>query len=304
MIDTSADAGIPGVLKRLGIPGLADIHVHFLPEPMLLKVWDYFDRATENYGRDWPVAYRLPEAERLDVLRGFGLRAIPALTYPHKPGMARWLNDWSAGFAAAHADVVPCATFFPEESAGADVARALAAGARLFKAHVQVGRYDPGHPLLRPVWEQIEAAGVPVVIHAGSAPLPGRFTGVEPVRRVLRDHPDLCLVIAHMGMSEYHAFADLAEEYRNVHLDTTMFATDFTEHVSPMPADYPRRLPGLAAKIVLGTDFPNIPYPYFHQLEALGRLGLGDDWMRAVLWDNGARLLGLPAPGGSPALDS
>jgi predicted TIM-barrel fold metal-dependent hydrolase len=46
---------------------------------------------------------------------------------------------------------------------------------------------------------------------------------------------------------------------------------------------------------VLGSDFPSIPYPYAHQLAALARLGLGDDWLRAVLWSNGARLFGLEA---------
>jgi hypothetical protein len=46
-------------------------------------------------------------------------------------------------------------------------------------------------------------------------------------------------------------------------------------------------------RVVLGTDFPNIPYRYGHQLEALRRTGLDDDWLRAVLWHNGTRLLGL-----------
>jgi predicted TIM-barrel fold metal-dependent hydrolase len=55
------------------------------------------------------------------------------------------------------------------------------------------------------------------------------------------------------------------------------------------------RLSGLRDRIVLGSDFPNIPYAYAHQLEALTRLDLGDDWLRAVLWENGARLLDLPA---------
>jgi predicted TIM-barrel fold metal-dependent hydrolase len=45
---------------------------------------------------------------------------------------------------------------------------------------------------------------------------------------------------------------------------------------------------------VLGTDFPNTPYAYSHQIEALARLGFGDAWLRGVLHDNGARLIGLP----------
>ena len=110
---------------------------------------------------------------------------------------------------------------------------------------------------------------------------------------LLRRHPDLVLVVAHLGMSEYHAFADLAEAYDGVHLDTTMAGTDFTEQFAPVPAGYVTRLADLHAKVVLGSDFPNFPYAYAHQLEALDRLELGDDWMRAVLWENGARLMGV-----------
>jgi predicted TIM-barrel fold metal-dependent hydrolase len=52
------------------------------------------------------------------------------------------------------------------------------------------------------------------------------------------------------------------------------------------------RLVDLQDRILLGSDFPSIPYPYLHQLESLERLGLGDDWLRAVCWHNGAALFG------------
>jgi len=53
-------------------------------------------------------------------------------------------------------------------------------------------------------------------------------------------------------------------------------------------------LPGLVAdRILLGSDFPNIPYPFVHQLQALARLDLGSAWLRLVCHDNAARLLGL-----------
>ena len=58
---------------------------------------------------------------------------------------------------------------------------------------------------------------------------------------------------------------------------------------------------GLAGKVLLGSDFPNIPYPYAEQLAGLARLGLGDDWLRAVCWENAARLFGLAAIGPGPA---
>ncbi len=291
------DADIPDYLRSLRIPALADIHVHFLPEAMLQKVWAYFDGAEKHYGAPWPITYRFDEATRLAVLRGFGVRSIPALTYPHKPGMARWLNEWNADFARRVPDAVHCGTLYPEPDVGSYVAEALAAGARLFKMHVQVGAYAPDDEQLDPAWSLLSDAAVPVVIHAGSAPLPGEFTGSERVARVLAKHPQLTLVIAHAGMPEYHEFADLVERYDNVHLDTTMVATDFTDRFAPLPDGYVARLAELEDRVVLGSDYPNIPYPYAHQLAALARLDLGDGWMRKVLWDNGARLLSDPAAG-------
>jgi predicted TIM-barrel fold metal-dependent hydrolase len=290
----ASDEEIPRFLAELGLPGLADLHVHFLPEPMLTRVWAYFDRAEESYGSPWPIHYRLPEADRLARLRGFGVRAIPALSYPHKPDMAAWLNQWSADFARRVPDAVHCATLYPEPDTGAYVRQALQDGARLFKVHLQVGRFAATDLLLADAWAALEDAGTPVVIHAGSAPLPGPHTGPEGIRGLLDAHPNLALVIAHLGMTEYHAFADLAEQYPRVYLDTTLAATDLANRFAPFPPGYTDRLGALADRVVLGTDFPNIPHPYAHQLDALARLGLGADWLRSVLWHNGARLLGLP----------
>jgi uncharacterized protein len=77
-----------------------------------------------------------------------------------------------------------------------------------------------------------------------------------------------------------------------VHLDTTMAFTGFLEHLAPFPAALRPRLAAVADRILLGTDFPNIPYPYLHQLEALARLEFGAPWLRAACHDNAARLLG------------
>jgi predicted TIM-barrel fold metal-dependent hydrolase len=77
-----------------------------------------------------------------------------------------------------------------------------------------------------------------------------------------------------------------------------MFATDFTERLMPFDRSLLPRLGRLRDKVLLGSDFPAIPYSYAHQLAALSRLGLGDDWLRAVLWHNGARLFGVDPAGG------
>jgi predicted TIM-barrel fold metal-dependent hydrolase len=247
-------------------------------------------------GVEWPIAYRTDEQDRLDRLRAMGVLAFPSLVYPHRPDMAAWLNAWATDFASAHADVLHTATFYPEPSAASYVEQALSRGVRIFKVHLQVGAYDPRDPLLDPVWGMLADAGVPAIVHCGSGPAPGPFTGPGPFGEVMARHPRLRPVVAHMGMPEYAEFLDLARRYDGVHLDTTMAFTDFTEQLSPFPPDLRPQLAELGERIVLGTDFPNTPYPYSHQLEALVRLDLGDDWLRGVLHHNGARLLGASAP--------
>ena len=272
--------------ERLGLPGIIDIHTHFMPERVLRKVWAYFDSAGPLTGMEWPIEYRYDEDERLALLRSFGVRRFTSMLYPHRSGMAAWLNGWAAGFADRVPDCLHTATFFPEDGVEKYVREAVEAGARVFKAHVQVGAYDPNDPLLDPVWGLLAEAGIPVVTHCGSGPAPGLHTGPAPVARLLARHPRLRLVVAHLGMPEYAEFLALAETYPEVRLDTTMAFTDFTQGVSPFPAAERGRLDALGDRILLGTDFPNIPYPYAHQLHALERLELGDDWLRAVCHGN------------------
>jgi predicted TIM-barrel fold metal-dependent hydrolase len=285
---------VRGIWESLGLPGLVDVHTHFMPKRVMDKVWQYFDAAGPLVGRTWPVIYRTDEAERLTLLRSFGVRAFTSLVYPHKPAMAEWLNQWAAQFAAETPDCLATATFYPEPGAPDYVAAAIEAGARVFKAHVQVGGYDPADPLLDGVWGMLADARIPVVIHCGSGPQPGTHTGPDPVRAVLANHPRLRLIVAHMGMPEYVDFLDLCEQYGDVHLDTTMAFTPFTEELMPFPQEAYPRLLDMSERILFGSDFPNIPYAYLEALTVLTRLdGVDDGWLRGVLHDNGALLFGL-----------
>jgi len=286
-----ADNDVPGVWEGLGLPGILDVHVHFMPEQVLRKVWAYFDGA--GYGVDWKISYRGDDDDRLDRLRRLGVRRFPSLIYPHKPGMAAWLNDWADDFAEHTPEVWKTFTFYPEPSAAAYVRTALERGAEIGKVHLQVGAYDPRDPLLDEVWGMCADSGVPLITHCAGSPVPGPFTGPGPISQVIARHPTLKIVVAHMGMPEHAEFLDLALAHDEVRMDTTMAFTDFGIVSNPVDrADLPR-LRDLQTKILFGSDFPNIPYDYGHAVEAVRRLDLGDDWCRDVLWHNASRLLGV-----------
>jgi uncharacterized protein len=284
------DADVPAFCRALGVPGLADVHVHFLPRRLLRRVWEYFDVAGPLVGTAWPIRYRWPDEQRVAHLRALGVLAYSALAYAHRPGMAADLNAWTLEFARATPGCLPSATFYPEPGVVDYVQAALDAGARVFKVHLQVGGFPADEPRLRPVWGLLAEAGVPVATP---------HTGPAPFAALLARYRRLTAIVAHLGAPDYEPFLDLAETCERVALDTTMAFTPFFERLTPFPA---RALPrlralGLAGKVLLGSDFPNIPYAYAEQIAGLVRLGLGDPWLRAVCWENAAHLFGLTVTG-------
>ena len=220
---------------------------------------------------------RCPVDERLAVLDRLGVRAFPTLPYPHKAGhgglaqrlVGRVRRGRPAG--AAVGDLL-------SRAGGAVLRRRGAASAApgSSRCTCRSGGFDPRHPLLDAglgaAGGDRDAGRHPLRLGSAaraSTPGPSRSPGC------CERYPRLQLVIAHLGMPEYRDFLDLAERYERVHLDTTMFATDFTERLMPFDrADLPR-LAALRDKVLLGSDFPSIPYAYAHQLAGAAPAGSG-----------------------------
>ena len=106
------------------------------------------------------------------------------------------------------------------------------------------------------------------------------------------------MVLAHAGLPDYLGALDLVHRHERVHIDTTMVGTAFTERTTPVPEDWAARLVDVADRVVYGSDFPNIPYGAHEQVAAVAGWAaaddrLGADFLRAVLHDTPARLLGL-----------
>ncbi len=83
-----------------------------------------------------------------------------------------------------------------------------------------------------------------------------------------------------------------------MYLDTTIVGTAFTQRICPLPGDWPARLVRVyrRANVVLGTEFPRIPYDYAEQLAAIASWAAADDrlgepFLRRVLHDTPAALL-------------
>ena len=176
------------------------------------------------------------------------------MLYPHKPGMAEWLNAWAADFAARTPECLHTATFFPEP--GCAYVGGRSRGGPGLQGHPG-RRLRPADPLLDAVWGTLAEAGVPVVTHCGSGPAAGRFTGPEPIARGWRAIPAAAGRRA-LRAAGVRRVPDLAERTRGF-FDTTMAFTAFIEAPRPFPLP---NCPGCGTRRpdTLGTDFPNIPY--------------------------------------------
>jgi uncharacterized protein len=287
------DAEVASFVRELGLPGIVDIHVHLLPHRLQQAVWAYFDRLDDP---PWPVTYRDGEAERLATLRELGVCAHTALAYAHKPGVARWCNEHTLAAADAHPQIVPTFTFHPEEGVESYVDAAIGRGGRIAKVHLQVGRFHTTDPRLTPVWSRLEDERIPAVIHASAVygvDGGGEFCGPDAIRALLDAHPDLLVIVAHLGMPDHVGFLDLADEAPTLRLDTSMTLTD-PPYGPPFPTSLLPRLAAMHDRLLFGSDFPTIPHRYAAQVRGLAQLELDPTGLRRVLHDNAAELLDLP----------
>jgi len=283
-----SDAEVGEFARSLGIPGIFDIHVHFMPEPVQEAVWRHFD----SLPRPWGIRYRSNEGERLRTLAGLGVTRHTALAYAHKPGMAAWLNDYTLDLGACHSQVVPCFTFYPEPEAEDYVKDALRRDGRLAKIHLQVGKFSPSEPQLDGVWEELARMGIPVVIHAGAVKDGSggeEWCGMEPVRRLLRQHPDLIVILAHLGAPDYEDAVALAQEFPELLFDSAMVLVEGERFRYPrVLLEFVRSSPH---RILFGSDFPSFPHQYAAQVQGVTRHADGPEWLRHVLWENATSLL-------------
>ncbi|HET9773060.1 MAG TPA: amidohydrolase family protein [Acidimicrobiia bacterium] len=286
-----SDDDLPGLAADLGLPGLFDVHAHFMPDRMQAAVWRHFDDLSDP---PWPILYRFDEDERMARLAKLGIVRHTALAYAHRPGVAAWLNEHTLGLAARHPQVVPTFTLYPEPEVAEYVAAALAAGGRCLKIHLQVGKFDLSDPLLTEAWTLLEQARTPIVIHLGAVDDGSggeEFCGPMPLLRLLDRHPGLRPVVAHLGAPNAAELFDYAGELPELRWDTAMAVVPTTQIWTP-PAAVVERIGELGDRILFGSDYPTIPRAVADQVAALVSFNHGDAWLRSVLWENGAALFG------------
>ncbi len=262
-----------------------DAHTHLHPPRLFAAIRRWFDEHT-----DWNLRGPVEPGAVVAALRAAAVERFAFFSYAHRPGMARDLNRWLRDAGAAFPDGIPLGTVHPaDDDPVAIVDEACGEwGFAGVKLHVQVQRFYPDDPRMRDVYGHLVALDRVLVIHVGTGPHTNEFTGVARFARVLERLPTLRATICHMGAFETRASLRLLDRYPNLYLDTTMAltpaSTPFTG-IDPgvvRDADLVRH----ADRILFGSDFPNLPYPYEEEVRGLWARDLPLPVYQRIFYEN------------------
>jgi uncharacterized protein len=253
-----------------------------------------------GYFKTQPVSYTVDE-----LATYYRERNMAAVTFivdvkdrPEDP--ARPTNEEVAVRAAANADVIIAfASIDPNRgAAGVREAKRLIEefGVRGFKFHPSIQAFQPNDRLAYPLYEVIEAAGLPALFHTGQSGSGAGQRGGGGVRLayanpmftddVAVDFPDLPIVLAHPSFPWQEEALAVALHKPQVYIDLSGWSP---KYFPPILVQYTNTL--LKDKMLFGTDFPVLTPERW--MADLAKTSVRDEVKPGLFKHNAARLLGL-----------
>ena len=275
-----------------------DFHVHLSTPDWLDGSMAGYVEAAEAYFRS--SVSRQSLAELAAFYRGLEVRAVllawDAETATGRPPVP---NETVAAACRDYPDVFTgLGSVDPHkgEAAVAEVENIAALGLRGVKFHPSLQAFAPDDPRYWPIFAACERHGLLALFHTGTSGIGARQPGGQGVRidlahplkldPVAAAHPELAMVAAHFGWPWHMDLIAMALHKTNVYIDISGWAP------RRVPAEVVRELRGrLSGQFLWGSDYPFIAPE--RCLSELAELDLPDEVMRAVLYDNAARVLRL-----------
>lgn len=162
-------------------------------------------------------------------------------------------------------------------------------GAKGLKLHPNFQRVYPNDPENFELYEEYALYQLPLIMHSGLTGREGffgsgrKFASLEFLETIPRNFPNIPLVLAHAGISQYKQGIALAQKYQNVYLE-----------LSGQPARHIRQALSAVGvnRLLFGTD-----WPFWNQAFALQAVRQATKDERTakhqILYENAKRLLRL-----------
>lgn len=220
--------------------------------------------------------------------------------HPEHAEELRELDRWLCREAVEHPGLLAFVSVNPGVLSASDCAAHVAAmtdehGARGLKLHTIGLRAHPGEAALDPTFAACAERRLPVVAHCGPDRHGAGFSLPAAFAPVLERHPDLPLVLAHLGGAAWRETAAFAAAFPRARFDLSEIVAWTGAPHAPSAVELVALIREIGPeRVLMGSDFPWYePAQTVAQVEALP--GLGDEERAAILGANAAALLGPPA---------
>jgi predicted TIM-barrel fold metal-dependent hydrolase len=193
--------------------------------------------------------------------------------------------------------IIPFASVDPARPDAVERVQAAAAGgAKGFKFHPNLQAFFPNDERVYPLYEAVQAAGVPALFHSGHSGIgtgvPGggglrlKYSNPMCLDDVAADFPTLQIVLAHPSFPWQDEAISICLHKDNVWIDLSGWSP---KYFPPQLVQYANTQ--LRHKVLFGSDYPLITPDRW--LADFGQAAFKDEVRPLVLKENAARLLGL-----------
>ncbi len=257
---------------------IIDFHAHIYPA----KIAERATQAISDF-YDAPMAFNGSVAELLTSGDTIGVERYIVHSTATKSDQVRSINDFIIGETRKEPRFVGFGTLHPDfDETRDELDRIISLGLKGIKLHPDFQRFEIDCAKMDSAYEQIAAAGIPVLVHAGDARYD--FSGPRRIARVLDRHPAIKLIAAHFGgYTEWDEALEMLAG-RDLWLDTS---STFWK-IEPSIARKIIEKHGIS-RFLFGSDFPM--WRHDDELARFLALGLTQAENEAILAGNADALL-------------
>jgi uncharacterized protein len=167
-------------------------------------------------------------------------------------------------------------------------------GARGVKLHPVVQKFEVNDPRMHPVYQACAEMGLTVLSHTGPARGGEPFAEIRAFAPMLKEFPDLTVLLAHLGGGKWQDTRAIAQSFPNVAFDLCEIIEWAGAPDAPSAEELALLIRDIGPeRVVLGSDYPW--YEPEHSAELVLSLPvLSQLEKNAILGENAARILCLP----------
>lgn len=269
-----------------------DTHTHFFPPNLFKAIWNFFEIPdADGKPQGWNIKYKLETEQLVSFLRKKNIASYTTLNYAHKKDVSESLNEWTYNFIQTHQEAIGFGTCFPSDENKLDYLEKAFEEYNLYgiKLQLLVQDFYPYDKRMFGVYDLVIDRGKWIIMHCGTAPYSNKYVGYDFFIKMIKQFPDIKIIVAHLGAYEYEKFFKLLDNHENLYFDTAMvfIPLDLFKKWKINLSHPPKELiQSYQDRIFYGSDFPNIPYDYDLSIQGLLDLDLDRKIYHKIFYEN------------------